>query len=122
MWVKALQSRCITQFGKAQVKVISPQSFLVDGICCHVKDLHPCHSPTIPEEDSNGTSESGAESLLHDNEDVESDNSLKEQAKAEHYFCEEVPIENNHCQVAIFVILRSKGVNSKRNCQPQSLK
>ena len=63
-------------------KVISPQSFLVDEIPCHVKDLHPHHNLTMSEEDSDGTSESRAESLLHD-KDEKSGNSLDEGAETE---------------------------------------
>ena len=56
--------------GGQVIKVIDPQSFLVDGKPSHVKDLHPYHSLTTSEEDSNGTSESEAESLLHNDKDA----------------------------------------------------
>ena len=65
-------------------KVISPQSVLVDGVLCHVKDLRPQHKLTSLEKDSYGTpSESEAESLLCDTTETESDNSLEEGAVVE---------------------------------------
>ena len=57
---------------------------LVDWILHHAKDLCPCLGVTTSEEDSNGTSsESGAENLLHDDENAKSDNLPKEGAAAE---------------------------------------
>ena len=65
-------------------KVISPKSFLVDGIPCHVRDLHLRHSVNLLEEDFDGTpSETEVESLVCDTEDAESDNSSEEEAEAE---------------------------------------
>ena len=65
-------------------EVINPQSVLVDRVPRHVKDLHPRHSVTSLEEDSDGEpSESEAESLLCDTDDTESDDSSEEGAMAE---------------------------------------
>ena len=61
-------------------EVISPQFVLVDGVPCYVKDLPPRYCVTLLEEDSDGTPESEAESLLCGTEDTESDNSLEEGA------------------------------------------
>ena len=82
---KTPQNWCTTKFSKGRVtEVISLQSVLVDGIPRHVKDLHPWHSGTSLEEDSDGTpSESKAESLLCDIEDTESDDLPEEGAVAE---------------------------------------
>ena len=84
MWLKVPQNQCTTQFGRDQVaKVISLQSFLVDRIPFHMKHLCPCHCLSMSEEDFNVISESGVESVLHDNEDVESDNLPEEESEAE---------------------------------------
>ena len=82
MWFK---NRCTPKFGKGWVtEVISPQSILVDGVPRHVKDLHPPHSLTSLEEDSDHTpSESETESLLCDTENTESDDSPEEGAVVE---------------------------------------
>ena len=52
------------------MKIISPQLFLVDRIPCHVKDLCTRPSLTKSEEDFDNTSESGAESLLLEEENT----------------------------------------------------
>ena len=90
VWVKAPHSWCTTKFNRGRVMgMISPQSLLVDGIPCHVKDLRPRFSFTAPEKDSNSTSESDnasesrAESLLVDGESAESNGPPQEEAKAE---------------------------------------
>ena len=85
MWFKMAQNRCTKKIGKGRVtEVISPQSVLVDGIPCHVKDLRLRHCVTSLEEDSDGTpSESEAESLLCDSEDTVSDDSPEEGDVAE---------------------------------------
>ena len=93
-------------------KIISPQSILVDGIPCHVKDLWPRHCVITPEEDSDSTtsSEKRPESLLQDNkEDSEPDSAPTEEAEAGPHF---LPLsdESTHRQTAIFVILKSGGV------------
>ena len=81
VWFKTAQNRCTTKFGKGQVtEVISPQSVLVDGVPCHVKDLRPQHCVASLEEDSDGTpSESESESLLCDTKNTESDDSPEEE-------------------------------------------
>ena len=83
VWVKAPQNRCTTKFSKGEVtKIISPQSILVDGIPCHVKDLRLRHFVITPEEDSDSTttSERKAESLLQDDgEDSEPESVLTEE-------------------------------------------
>ena len=53
---------------------------LVDGVPCHIKDLHLQHSVTSLEEDSDGTP---SESLLCDTENTESDDSSEEGAMPE---------------------------------------
>ena len=85
VWFKTAQNQCTSKFGNGRVtEMISPQSVLVDEVLCHVKDQRPQHSVTSLEEDSNATlSESEAESLLCDTEDIESDDSPKEGAMAE---------------------------------------
>ena len=65
------------------MKIISPQLFLVDRIPCHVKDLCTRPSLTKSEEDFDNTSESGAESLLLEEENTESDNLPEDGAEAE---------------------------------------
>ena len=58
MWVNEPQSRCTTKFNRSwMTKIIRLQSFPVDGIPHHVKDLRPCFSITTSEEDSDDTSE-----------------------------------------------------------------
>ena len=85
VWLMTAQNQCITKFGKGRVtKVITPQSILVDGIPGHIKVLHPRHSLTSLEEDSDGTpSDSEAESLLCDTKNTESDDSPEEGAVVE---------------------------------------
>ena len=52
VWVKPPDCRCTTRFRKGQVEeVISPQTVLVNGTPCHVKDLHRCNESAIMEED-----------------------------------------------------------------------
>ena len=78
------------KFSKGEVtKIISPQSILVDGIPCHVKDLRPRHCVITSEEDSDSTTstERRAESLLQDDgEDSELDNAPAEEAEAGPHF------------------------------------
>ena len=74
------------KFSKGEVtKIISPQSILVDGIPCHVKDLCPRHCVVTLEEDSDSitSSERRAESLLQDDrKDSEPDSAPTEEAEA----------------------------------------
>ena len=55
----------------------------MDGVTRHIKDMSPQHSVTLLEEDSDGTPESEAESLLCDTKDTESDDSPVEGVVAE---------------------------------------
>ena len=63
-------------------RMISPQSFLVDGVPRHVKDLRPRFILTASEDDSENRSESGEESLMLDGSE-ESDDPLLEESEAE---------------------------------------
>lgn len=83
---------------------------------CHMKALCPHCSVTRSEEDSDSTM---LESLLYDNEDVESDRLTEDEAseKADPSCpCEEAPGESNHCQAATLVITRTTSKVQEAQC------
>ena len=110
----------------SDAKIINPQSFSVNRMARHMKDLYPCHSVNTLEEDSDTTttSKNRVESLLLDDKYMKSGSYSEERTKAEPSFClcEEAPNENDHCQAATLVIIRSWGECCERNNVPQSSK
>ena len=49
---KTPNARCTTRFGSGKIdEIISPQTMLVHGIPCHVKDVRPCCASSTLEDD-----------------------------------------------------------------------
>ena len=131
VWVKVPHSWCTTKFNRGRVTgMISPQSLLVDGIPRHMKDLRPHFSFTVPEKTPivhlkvimRLRVEQKVRNLTEKMQNLTVHPKRKLKQSPPPRPCEEVPIKNDHYQVATFEIRRECNENNDLPRNPKRAK